>query len=257
MSNFTSSVHRPGFTRLEFLVGLIVTAAALAILYTWQGSWKANADGRIALAKMNALGKSLLAYSKDSAGMLPYEDAPGDDDWVNAGKAENKDVWYNALPRQMGAKGVADLVDDGTMELFYDEDYPLFIPGAPYPEEAKKLSRPRFAIAMNSRLQRKNEAGVKLRGMLSDIEKPEKTVTFLESGLTNERRVMAGQAGFDGEPKANPRAFAARHNQKGYLLFADGHAEPRQAVELIEKSGRIVFPQSPVIWTADPEEDPN
>ena len=239
------------------MVGLIVVAACLAILYTWQGAWKASADGRITLDKMHVLGKSLLAYTKDSNGMLPYEDSPGVDDWVNAGKAENKDVWYNALPRQMGAKGVADLVDEGTMEAFYHEDYPLFIPGAPYPEEAKRLSRPRFAIAMNSRLQQKDDAGVKRRGTLGEIEKPEKTVTFLERGMAGERRVMTGQVGYDSEPKANPRAFAARHNQKGYLLFADGHAEPRQAVELIEKSGRIIFPQSSVIWTADPAEDPN
>ncbi|MEO7101295.1 MAG: hypothetical protein ABI162_18225 [Luteolibacter sp.] len=61
----------------------------------------------------------------------------------------------------------------------------------------------------------------------------------------------------DGSPKANPRAFAARHNQKGCLVFADGHAEVHLASDLLTTGGGIVTPQTAIVWTMNPDVDPN
>ena len=126
-----------------------------------------------------------------------------------------------------------------------------------YPKGAKKFRRPYFAFAINSRLQRRDENGNKEPGTLAAIVDHGRTVAFLERGLPSDRKVSRAQRGFTGGAKANPRAFAARHNKKGVLIFIDGHAEVRGVYELIERNGRIIYPQQRVIWTPDPEEDPN
>ena len=174
---------------------------------------------------------------------------------MSAADPENSEVWYNALPRLMGAPGVGDLAKSPVG--FYEETYPIFIPGAPYPRDDSKLARPYFAVAMNSRQQRKNKDGVKSPGTLSAIMDPVRTVAFLESGMPGDEKVNKAQTGFSAKPKANPQAFAARHNQKGVLVFVDGHTEVRPVSDLIDRGGMIKFPQEDVVWTLDPDEDPN
>ena len=110
---------------------------------------------------------------------------------------------------------------------------------------------------MNSRLQRRDDDGNKEQGTLASIQQPVNTVAFLERGMPGDKKVSKAQRGFDAGPKANPRAFAGRHNQKGILLFVDGHVEVRPVSDLITRAGRIIFPQEGVIWTRDPELDPN
>jgi hypothetical protein len=110
---------------------------------------------------------------------------------------------------------------------------------------------------MNSRLQRKSDDGVVAQSRLAQVINPAKTVVFLERGLPNDKKSAPGQAGFNGSPKANARAFAARHNQKGCLVFADGHSEVRAASELLTKGGGIITPQTDIVWTLNPDSDPN
>ncbi len=152
---------------------------------------------------------------------------------------------------------VGDLGLDDNPEAFYQESYPLYVPGAPYPKGDKRLTKPYFAIGMNSRLQRKDSEGRKEQGTLASILDPVKTVAFLERGMPGDKKVTKAQRGFDAGPKANPRAFAGRHNQKGVLLFVDGHVEVRSVLDLISKAGRIHYPQDRVVWTRNPEDDPN
>lgn len=249
------SPRSKGFTLIELLVVVAIIIALSAIGFSLAGSMKQKAHMVQATQKLRDLGTAFVAYTSDSNGLLPYEDAPGSDDWTTAADPENSEVWYNALPRQMGSKGVGDLVR--TPEEFYDGSYPLFIPGAPYPKSDKKLSKPYFAVAMNSRLQRKDEEGVKEQGTLASIMEPARTVAFLERGMPGDKKVNKAQKSFTAGPKANPRAFAARHNQKGVLVFVDGHCEARPVSDLIERGGMIKYPQLGVVWTMDPDEDPN
>ena len=80
---------------------------------------------------------------------------------------------------------------------------------------------------------------------------------FLERGMPGDKKTNPGQRGFDARPKANPRAFAARYNGKGLLVFADGHIEVFAVSDLISSAGNIKVPQTDVIWTNDPDDDPN
>lgn len=248
--------RNPGFTLIEILIVISITAALAAIGVTLSKTSKAKANQTITLGKMKALGVAFTAYSTDKNGLMPYEDSAGTDDWTNAAKPENQEAWYNALPKMMGAGSVGEIGATNPAR-FYENTYPLFVPGAPYPSGSKRLGSPTFAIGMNSRLQRKSEEGIKAQGRLAQIQDPSKTVVFLERGLPGDKQTMAAQRGFDGSPKANARAFAARHNQKGCLVFADGHAEVRPASDLLTQGGGIVVPQTAIVWTLNPDSDPN
>lgn len=242
-------------TLMEILVAVAVIVVLIAIGNTVMKSSREKKNLAGATKKLQAIGEALKSYTDDSGGLLPFEDAPGKDDWNTAGKPEATEVWYNALPKRLGASPVADLID--SPEEFYQDSYPLYIKGAPYPKSDKKLSKPYFAFGMNSRLQRKSEDGIKQQGTIAAILKPASTVVFLERGLPKDKKVSKIQGGFDAGAKANPRAFAARHNQKGILLFADGHTEVHALSDLVDKSGRIIFPQDNIVWTPDPDQDPN
>ncbi|MES2658885.1 MAG: type II secretion system protein [Verrucomicrobiota bacterium] len=245
-----------GFTLIEVMITMAVIAALGAIAVTISRSSKAKANQVVTLTKMKAMGAAFTTYTTEHNGKLPYEDSAGTDDWITAAKPENQEAWYNALPKLMNAGSVGEL-GATRPALFYDSAYPLFIPGAPYPSGEKRLGAPIFAIGMNSRLQRKSDDDVKVQGLFAQIMDPVKTVVFLERGLPNDKKTMAAQRGFDGSPKANARAFAARHNQKGCLIFADGHAEVRPASDLLTTGGGIIVPQTSIVWTMNPDSDPN
>ena len=245
-----------GFTLVELLIVIAIIAALAAIGFSVAQSAKGKSQQAGAMHKMRDLGIAFGAYTTDKNGLMPFEDSTGTDDWQNAARPENQEAWYNALPRLMNAKPVGELGLSNPIG-FYDPAYPLFIPGAPYPGADKRLGAPIFAIGMNSRLQRKSEDGVKKQGQFAQIQSPSKTVIFLERGLPNDKKTFSGQRGFDGSPKANARAFAARHNQQGALIFADGHAEMHKASDLITSSGMILVPQVNAVWTLNPDEDPN
>jgi prepilin-type N-terminal cleavage/methylation domain-containing protein len=245
-----------GFTLIEILIAVSVIIALGAIGASVWRSAKEKANQSVAMQKMRALGSAFATYTTEYNGLLPFEDAPGTDDWTNAAKPESQETWYNALPRLMKSPTVGEIGQTNPARL-YHESHPLYIPGAPYPGPNKRLEAPAFAVAMNSRLQRKDDAGVKQQGRYSQIQEPAKTVVLLERGLPNDKQTTPAQRGFDGSPKANPRAFAARHNQKGCLIFADGHAELHSASDLMTPGGGIIVPQTSIVWTLNPDDDPN
>lgn len=250
-----AAASRGGFTVMELLVAVAIVVVLAAISFTVMGSMRDNANLTRATEKIKSLGNAFVGYTAEHNGLLPYENARPDD-WTSAAKPEASEVWYNALPLSMGALSVGQIGEQDP-ELFYRDSYPLYVPGAPYPKSDKKFTQPYFAIAMNSRLQRKDDDEYKAQQSLGSIQDPVRTVIFLERGMPGDKKSIPAQRGFDAGPKANARAFAARHNQKGILLFADGHTEVRRVTDLITPSGMIIYPQERIIWTADPTDNPN
>lgn len=241
---------------------ILMIGAALLVLFTLgvpvyrlirQSSYKADTLGR-----MNKISAAVRTYTAQHEGLLPEEDAKGSDSWKAAAAPTSANVWYNALPKLMGGRSVADYASSPSE--FYTPANVLYVPGADYPEK-RKLEQPYFAIAMNTKLQRKNADGIKQDLKLSDIVNPSRTVLFLEQGLPGEARSMAQQTkkDYDGASKGSAKSFVARYRNKGWLLFADGHTQDVPAHELLTETGRIPFPPGPddVIWTHSPEEDPN
>ena len=74
--------------------------------------------------------------------------------------------------------------------------------------------------------------------------------------MPKDKKIVGSQANFTATPKASPKAFAGRHNQKGLLLFADGHVEVRSVLDLLTPGGEVII-QEGIIWTRDPLNDPN
>src|SRR5215213_4801070 len=86
---------------------LVIGVLAVPILKTF----KQRANKQITQEKMRKLGGAFINYVAQNNGVLPAEDAGGQDTWANAARPEFKDAWYNALPRLIGMKGVGDYVD--------------------------------------------------------------------------------------------------------------------------------------------------
>lgn len=242
---------------MEFIVVVAIILILVAIAMPVYRVMKERAHKAAAAEKMKKLGTAFTNYVNQSNGVLPAEDADGQDTWANAAKPESKDIWYNAVPRTAGAKGVGDYA--GSPRSFYTDESLLYLPGANYPEK-KKIVNPQFAIAMNTKLQLRNDTtGKKERTKLDQITQPARTVAFLEQGCDNESRTLKIQSkkDYDGSPKGSAKSFVGRYGGKGHLVFVDGHVELVEAKGLLTEIGAFPFPQGDVVWTRTPEENPN
>jgi type II secretory pathway pseudopilin PulG len=230
---------------------LVLAAIALPVYNTVQQ----RANKVVAMNMMKQLGSATQAYVAQNDGELPREDSKGTDSWQNAADPLNAGAWYNALPKLLGARPVGDFAN--TPQEYYTKANLLFLPGAKYPEGDKKLRQPLFAVAINTKLQRKDpETQKKAVPKVVNIASPSKTVLFLEQGLPGENK-LATQSKYDGSPKGSARSFVARYGGTGALLFVDGRVEFMEPKELLTETGKFPFPQENVIWTRTPEEDPN
>jgi len=241
---------------MEVLVVLAVCLVIAAIAVPVYSSFRQRAHKQVALDKIRTLGAAVSTYASQNAGVLPAEDTDGNDDWHNIAKPEAKDAWYNALPRLLGRKGAGDY--SHSPADFYKDDNLLFLPGANYPDK-KKFLEPLFAMAFNTKLQRTGLDGEKERTRMDQISQPAKTVVLLEQGLLNEDRTLAVQSkkDYDGSPKGSAKSFVGRYVGQGVLYFLDGHAEFVNVSDVLTETGRFPFPQTSIVWTRTPEENPN
>jgi prepilin-type processing-associated H-X9-DG protein len=244
-----------GFTLMEILVvvSIIIVLAAIAVpAYTMA---QKRAQQTAALNTMKQITAALHTYVAQNDGVFPAEDCKGTDTWKTASDPANNNVWYNCLPRQMGTKGVGDFGNDP--RAFYSKANPLYLQGAGYPPAEESLQRPLFAIAINTKLQRKGESGVKMPARLASMPDAGRTVIFLEQGLPKEKKAMAQQPKYDGSCKGSAKSFVARHGESGVLSFLDGHAELVRGDAILQPDGSFPFPQTGIVWTRSAEENPN
>jgi prepilin-type N-terminal cleavage/methylation domain-containing protein/prepilin-type processing-associated H-X9-DG protein len=245
-----------GFTLMEILVVVAIILVLAAIAFPVFTTVQQRSHKGVAVNTMRQLAAASAAYTSQNDGELPREDAKGTDDWKAAADPENAKAWYNALLKIMGSRTVGDYAI--APRDFYSKENILYLPGATYPEGDKKLVMPLFAIAINTKLQRKDPvSGKKSPAMLSNIPKASKTVLFLEQGLPGEKKAHPTQSKYDGSCKGSARSFAARYGETGALCFVDGHVEFWKAEDLLTETGKFPFPPEGVIWTRNEEEDAN
>ncbi|MEO7931582.1 MAG: prepilin-type N-terminal cleavage/methylation domain-containing protein [Chthoniobacterales bacterium] len=250
------SSARRAFTVMELVVCIAILLILGAIAVPVYNTMRTRANHTIATNNLRQLGISFSHFVSENDYALPQEDAMGGDTWTAAADPINAKIWYNALPKLSNTKGVGDYL--GSASSFYHKDNILYLPGAKYPNGDSKLTAPLFAIAMNSRLQRKDPlTGVKDPVLANKIAKPSRTVIFLERGLKGEKAATKAAPKYDGRPKANGRAFVERYSGKGVLLFVDGHTESVQADDIMDETARLLYPQTNIVWTATGEDDPN
>src|SRR5687768_1430218 len=116
LPRFSARLHQTsGFTLMELLVviAIILVLAAIA-LPVFQGI-QTRANSTKALNIMRQLGSAAMNYAGQNDGVLPKEDAEGEDSWNNAKDPKNVAAWYNALPKLLGSRSVGDFADDPKM----------------------------------------------------------------------------------------------------------------------------------------------
>ncbi len=252
----------PGFTLMEILVVIAIILVLAAIAFPAYLVIQKNAHRTHAMNNMKQLGAACITFASQNDNYFPNEDSKGKDNWQNAAKPENVKAWYNALPKILGQKGVGDYA--ATPRDYYTKQNILFLPGATYPDSDKKLVAPLFAMAVNTKLQRKDPENLEAKKeplKINQVTEPSRTVMFLEQGLPSESKTFELQANkdYDGSPKGSAKSFVGRYGGQGVLVFMDGHAEIVHAKDLLNETGRFPFPVSAsgIIWTRTPEEDPN
>jgi prepilin-type processing-associated H-X9-DG protein len=116
-------------------------------------------------------------------------------------------------------------------------------------------------MAMNSKLI----SGTPTTIRASAIQRPSDTAVFVESRLPSETTVDLAPpptVASLGQSKAYANRFVGRHDRRGHLVFADGHAGsfPISKVQITTPGGsygNAWFPQTEIVWTPDPDTDPN
>ena len=246
--------------RASVMQVMVIAAIALVLLafgYPVYRLIKQNKHKADTGERLRKLYNATKTYATQNDGRLPDEDAPGKDTWDTAADQKAANAWYNALPKIIGQRSVGEYAS--APEDFYKPDNVMFVPGATYPEDT--MSEPLFAIAFNTKLQRKDAEGRDTVLRMTDITVPSRTVLFMEKGLPKEDRAMAQMTkkDYDGASKGSAKSFVTRYGGKGWLLFADGRADLYEGKDVLTETGRLPFPISgvDVIWTRTPEEDPN
>ena len=141
---------------------------------------------------------------------------------------------------------------------FYEKGSLFHCPSAKFPKGYLTGNNALFSIAMNSKLI---SDGLSIR--TTAILSPSSTVVFLENLQKDEPKVDLAQATTDlGQPSSFASRFSARHAGAGNLVFADGHAESLRGEQVVEthpgpNRGKAILPQERIIWTPNPESDPN
>ena len=243
---------------MDILVVVAIILVLAAIAFPIYNTSINRVNKTKALGNMTQLGSAAGMYSSQNDGQLPAEDSKGTDTWAAASLPDNAKAWYNALPLIVGKKSVAQYAPNP--QAFYSKENLLFLPAAPYPESDRRLSRPIFAIAINTKLQRKKD-GPEKSVKMQQITNPSRTVLFLEQGLKGEKKAMPQQPSYDGGPKGSAKSFVARYNGMGVITFCDGHAEAVEGKGILEDNGMFKWPVQPgdIIWgkSTDDADDPN
>jgi prepilin-type processing-associated H-X9-DG protein len=188
------------FTLIELFVVIAVIALIAAFAAGVYGRTQAERNQVESTARLRQWGVALAGYVAQNDGDLPRR-GQGVQPVTQLDRPED---WFNALPPFLGQSGYGDLVKTGRRPKPGDQS--IFVrPGARDPGGAAFLS-----YGMNMNLSPWN---LSAPTKLARIEKPASTVFLAES---------AG-AYASTYPSTRPYGCVAPYNDKGDILFLDGH----------------------------------
>jgi prepilin-type N-terminal cleavage/methylation domain-containing protein/prepilin-type processing-associated H-X9-DG protein len=257
-SRFRFGACYAGFTLIELLVVIAILTILAALLLPALSRAKGSARQTVCKNHLRqwTWAQTMRAdENEDSIARESYEpNGVTLNRWDEVDHANADDVWYNALARQMGILEALRYHPKAVRADFYTRNQPFHCPEARFPKKAA-IDDPiaYFSLAMNSKLILSPRSTMKL----SEIQNTSATVMFLDNRLPDEPKVDPYQSEIAiGQPSAYANRFSARHRGRGQLSFADGHVEAKAGSEVVT-NGLAHFPPKSIIWTADPQRNPN
>jgi len=248
------------FTLIELLVVIAIIAILAALLLPALAKAKNKAKATQCMSNFRQWGIGLTLYYDDNEDFLPRENiSDGVDNWAQVKATSSFDLWYNALPPVLSHLTASNYaLNNATKAEFYQPSSFFHCPAA---KPATSLAGPLFSMAMSSKLMTTATPYIKA----SAIQRPSDTVVFVENRLPSELNVdltPAPTATKLGQSKAYATRFVGRHDRRGNLVFADGHAGSFSigTVQITTPGGsygNAKFPQTEIVWTPDPDTDPN
>ncbi|MGD0251740.1 MAG: prepilin-type N-terminal cleavage/methylation domain-containing protein [Verrucomicrobiota bacterium] len=259
LSAIDSRRARQAFTLIELLVVIAIIAILAAILLPALAAAKKRAQQIQCLANLRQWGLALHVYATDNGDGMPRDGTDEGETYVvfgsttppNAGTPDDPYAWFNLLP---------PLVGDSPLTYYnhqtgpYQKKYPF--PGndvgkiwmcptaqaSPSDVFAKSGQYGFFTYMMNLDLKaleyiHSGYKSIPYPGMptLSSLRNPAADVMLMEAvfSYTLEGTTPEGKSIYDGSNSGNFGTFPAsrwtyfawRHNQRGALVFLDGHSE--------------------------------
>ena len=248
---------RSGFTLIELLVVIAILAILAALLLPALSRAKGRGRQTVCKSNLRQWTVAQTMYAEDNEDHIARESFDPNgvtlNLWAQVRHAFAGDAWYNALACQMGILPALDYAPKVVRGDFYDRSRLFHCPAARFPNGAAKDDVAYFSLAMNSKLILEPDHTMKI----SSIQRPSDTVFFMDNRLPDEPEVDPYQTPVAlGQPSAYANRFVTRHQGRGQLSFIDGHVEAKAGSEVVT-NGLAPFPPTSVIWTADPERNPN
>jgi prepilin-type N-terminal cleavage/methylation domain-containing protein/prepilin-type processing-associated H-X9-DG protein len=253
------------FTLIELMVVIAVIAILAALLLPALARAKEKARAAQCLNNLKQWALAFGMYAQDND-FIPREGHRRDgtvrlDLWSNVRDPANKDVWYNALPADLGEQPARQY--DSRRSSFY-ENRVFHCPSAKFPADPGGDSSVFFSLAMSSKLIVPPTQAPEYSIRFAAIHSPSDTPAFLEARVDqSEPKVDVEQLDYDlGQPSAYASRFAPRHSEGGNIAFCDGHVLWQPGLKVVEtrpghKRGLARFPDGEIIWCAEPLVDPN
>lgn len=245
------------FTLVELIVVTAILAILAMLLLPALSRAKSFAKQTVCMNHLAQWAKAQILYANDNEDQIARESFEPNgvtlNLWAQVRHPFADDVWYNALPEQMGILPAIDYAPKVIKPEFYERSRIFHCPQARFPKKADDDPVVFFSLAMNSKLILAPRHTIKL----SEIQRPSSTVLFLENRLPDEPMVDPYQVVTQlGQPSAYANRFVTRHRRRGQFSFADGHVESKAGWEVVT-NGLSYFPPASLLWTADPKHNPN
>ena len=256
-SRFRTGARGAAFTLIELLVVIAILAILAALLLPALSRAKGLARQVVCKNHLRQWTLAQIMYAEDNEGHTARESYEVNgvtlNLWAEVRHVNAEDVWYNALARQMGIPEARDYALLAVRGDFYARNRIFHCPEARFPKGSASNVVAFFSLAMNSKLILIPHSTMKL----SEIQNTSSTVMFLDNRLPDEPKVDAWQDSSElGQPSAYANRVSARHRGRVNLSFPDGNVDAVKG-SIIVTNGLAPFPQTRVIWTADPKRNPN